>query len=113
MKVEFPGGDIDNRSRWEAACQRLDAACALPWVLLGAGVTSEVFLEQTAVACAAGASGVLVGRTIWGETIHLDPEARTQVLCSAGVERLNQLRQVITETGHAWSERGRADAATP
>ena len=113
MKVEFPGGDIDNRSRWEAACQRLDAACALPWVLLGAGVTSEVFLEQTAVACAAGASGVLVGRTIWGETIHLDPEERAQTLQSAGVDRLNQLEQVIAAKGHAWSERACADGATP
>ncbi len=106
MKMEFPGGDTDNRRRWEAACERLDAACATPWVLLGAGVTSDVFLEQTAVACAAGASGVLVGRTIWGETIHLDPEERAQVLRSVGVDRLNQLRQVIAENGHAWSERG-------
>ena len=106
MKMEFPGGDTDNRQRWEAACERLDAACATPWVLLGAGVTSEVFLEQTAVACSAGASGVLVGRTIWGETIHLDPEERAQVLRSVGVDRLNQLRQVIAEKGHAWSERG-------
>jgi len=106
MKMEFPGGDVDNRDRWQAACERLDAVCATPWVLLGAGVTTEVFLEQTAVACAAGASGVLVGRTIWGETIHLDPEERAQVLRSSGVDRLNQLREVIAEHGHAWSERG-------
>ena len=106
MKVEFPGGDTDNRDRWEAACERLDAACATPWVLLGAGVTSDVFLEQTAVACSAGASGVLVGRTIWGETIHLGPEERAEALRSAGVDRLNQLRKVIADKGHSWSERG-------
>ena len=105
MKMEFPGGEIANRDRWQAACERLDAVCATPWVLLGAGVTSDVFLEQTAVACAAGASGVLVGRTIWGETIHLSSEERAEILRSDGVERLNQLRQVIAEHGHAWSER--------
>ena len=106
MKVEFPGGDQGNRERWEGACERLDAVCATPWVLLGAGVTAEVFLEQTAVACAAGASGVLVGRTIWGETIHMDPEERAQVLGAAGADRLKQLQQVIAEKGHAWSDRG-------
>ncbi len=113
MKVEFPGGDIDNRQRWQAACERLDAACATPWVLLGAGVTADVFLEQTAVACAAGASGVLVGRTIWGETIHLDSEERARVLRSVGVDRLNQLRQVIAENGHAWSERDGQARSSP
>jgi len=105
MKVEFPGGDVDNRERWQPACERLDADCATPWVLLGAGVTAEVFLEQTAVACSAGASGVLVGRTIWGETIHMNPEERAQVLRTVGVDRLNQLQQVIAEKAHSWTER--------
>jgi len=53
------------------ACANLDAACdGTPWVLLGAGAGIDVFVDQVAVACRAGASGFLAGRGIWGPVVE-------------------------------------------
>ena len=41
-------------------------------MLLGAGADGETFIEQIAIAGAAGASGFLAGRGIWG--MALDPD---------------------------------------
>lgn len=105
MKVQFPGGGLDSRDRWENGCRRLDEACEVPWVLLGAGVSFEDFIEQTKAACSAGASGVLVGRTIWGETVNQTPEERTAFLQDTGRARLEELTTAVSSTGHSWSAR--------
>src|SRR4029078_4586491 len=43
----------------------LDAASQVPWVLLSGGVDDATFEAQVEVACRAGASGVLAGRSVW------------------------------------------------
>ena len=105
MKVQFPSGGHECRERWQAACERLDAACSVPWVLLGAGVSFDVFLDQTTAACSAGASGVLVGRTIWGETVNLAGPDRVDFLRETGRDRLSQVAAAVRSSGSEWSLR--------
>lgn len=102
MKVQFPGGGPDHRPRWEEACARLDAASITPWVLLSAGVEFDDFLAQTEAACAAGASGVLVGRAVWGDAVALAAAERARFLETTARDRLDQLRAVVGEHGRGW-----------
>ena len=60
-----------DRARWREACAELDEASALPWVLLSGGVDDATFEAQVETACRAGASGVLVGRSVWAEAATL------------------------------------------
>ena len=52
---------------------------ALPWVLLSGGVDDATFEAQVRVACAAGASGVLVGRSVWAEAATLAADRARRV----------------------------------
>lgn len=105
MKVQFPGGGIDAKSRWEAACRRLDQASEVPWVLLGAGVGFDEFCQQTRYACEAGASGVLVGRTIWGEAVKMVAKERLKFLTTTATERVEELKNIVSLHGQPWSQR--------
>ena len=74
LKAEFPyDAAVTDEARWAEACAELDAATPLPWVLLSGGVDDATFERQVAVACRAGASGVLVGRSVWAEAATLAP----------------------------------------
>ena len=69
LKVPFPVLDLAATGEPAAAdaCRALAEACAgTPWVLLGAGVDTDTFVEQIRLAGMAGASGFLAGRGIWG-----------------------------------------------
>lgn len=103
LKVQFPGGGVDSQARWADACSRLDDAATVPWVLLGAGVTHEDFLQQVDAACRAGASGVLVGRTIWGEALTMDPDQRRTFLTATAVDRVKAIEQVVRAHARPWS----------
>jgi tagatose-1,6-bisphosphate aldolase len=75
LKLPFPLPDVTavTESDALAACRALDEACAgTPWVLLGAGVDTETFLDQIRLAGAGGASGFLAGRGIWGPALRAD-----------------------------------------
>jgi tagatose-1,6-bisphosphate aldolase len=77
LKSEFPyDGSVDDRGRWTEACAELDEATSIPWAILSAGVDDVTFEAQTQVACEAGASGVLVGRSVWKESIHMEGAER-------------------------------------
>lgn len=85
LKAEFPyDPSVTDRSRWQEACAELDAASSLPWVLLSGGVDDVTFEAQVETACRAGASGVLVGRSVWAEAATLAPEARDRFLATEG-----------------------------
>jgi tagatose 1,6-diphosphate aldolase len=89
LKLEFPGdlkftreyrsGAFDGKVREEAytekdlarACQELNDASRLPWVILSAGVEIGEFVRQVDLACEAGASGFLCGRAIWKDAVPL------------------------------------------
>ncbi len=94
LKVEFPAGLDQNRRIWEDACKSVSQASRAPWVLLSAGVDCEVFLEQTAAACAGGASGILAGRSVWKEALAMEGTARQEFLQTTALQRLRELYEL-------------------
>jgi len=106
LKAEFPyDPSITDRARWREACEELDAATVLPWVLLSGGVDEATFEAQVSTACAAGASGVLVGRSVWAEAATMDPAARDAFLATSGTDRLGRLADLVDAAGRPWHDR--------
>jgi tagatose-1,6-bisphosphate aldolase len=97
LKVEFPGyvDTEDGKSKALEACQRLDAAVTAPWVILSAGVGYDSFKTQIEIACNAGASGFLAGRSIWRDAASTkDPELREK----AGIDAASRLAELANIT---------------
>jgi tagatose-1,6-bisphosphate aldolase len=106
LKAEFPyDPSVTDAGRWREACAELDEASAAPWVLLSGGVDDATFAAQTAVACRAGASGVLVGRSVWAEAATMAPAERDRFLASEGRARLRALVDLVDELGRPWHAR--------
>lgn len=106
LKTEFPyDAAVTDEGRWRAACEELDAASAVPWVLLSGGVDGSTFEAQARVACRAGASGVLVGRSVWAEAATLPAIERDAFLASEARARLGRLSAIVDEAGRSWEER--------
>lgn len=106
LKCEFPyDPSVTEHDRWSEACQELDEASATPWVILSAGVDDATFEAQTEVACRAGASGVLVGRSVWGDGVVLPPAEREAWLASEGVARMQRLVDIVEREGTPWRQR--------
>jgi len=111
LKAEFPyDASVDDRSRWADACAELDAASSLPWVLLSGGVDDATFEAQVGAACTAGASGVLVGRSVWAPAAALSPGDRTAWLETEGAARLRRLVDLVEGAAHPWRPRWLAAA---
>jgi tagatose-1,6-bisphosphate aldolase len=107
LKAEFPyDAGVTDEARWREACEELDAATPVPWVLLSGGVDDATLERQVAVACRAGASGVLVGRSVWAEAATMAPAARDAFLATTGRERLARLASLVDlEVGAPWATR--------
>jgi tagatose-1,6-bisphosphate aldolase len=106
LKAEFPyDAGVADEARWRDACEELDAATPVPWVLLSGGVDDATFERQVAVACRAGASGVLVGRSVWAEAATMAAGARDAFLATTGRERLARLASLVDELGAPWRPR--------
>lgn len=106
LKCEFPyDPGVTDRSRWREACAELDEASAIPWVILSAGVDDATFEAQTEVACAGGASGVLVGRSVWKEGAHMEGTERDRWLETVGVARMQRLVDIVEGSARPWRER--------
>jgi tagatose-1,6-bisphosphate aldolase len=96
LKAEFPVdvSEEPDPAVWRDACYELSANCSVPWVLLSAGVTYEVFLRQATAACEAGASGVMAGRAVWKEAVTADADARRSTLREIARDRMARLRSL-------------------
>jgi tagatose-1,6-bisphosphate aldolase len=106
LKAEFPyDPSVTDRSRWREACVELDAASLVPWVLLSGGVDGATFEAQVSTACDAGASGILVGRSVWAETATMAPVERDAFLATIGRERLGRLADLVDTVGRPWHSR--------
>ena len=106
LKCEFPyDPSVSDRSDWAEACAELEEASSIPWVILSAGVDDATFEAQAEVACRAGASGVLVGRSVWKESVGMDGEERTAWLETEGVARMQRLVDIVEAEGVPWRER--------
>ena len=105
LKAEFPLDTADlDETRWAAACAEVTAASQTPWILLSAAVNYELYLRQIICACAAGASGIAVGRAVWQEAVELRGEARLHFLRTTGHERLTRLNALCTALARPVSE---------
>lgn len=96
LKVEFPGyvGSRAGRENAAAACKELDSGVSVPWVILSAGVGYEDFKAHAEIACKAGASGYLAGRSIWRDAVSThDPAARSAAIAVAKA-RLDELNAI-------------------
>jgi len=107
LKMQFPvdAKQSDDEAEWQSACKQLDKACTIPWALLSAGVTYEVFERQAKVACQAGASGVIVGRAVWSEAVKLHGEERETFLKTTAKQRMTTLVRICAENATPWYER--------
>lgn len=106
LKAEFPVDVVQepDEDNWRQACEQLSAACSVPWVLLSAGVSFDTFLRQTRIACAAGASGVMVGRAVWKEAVTGDMLARNHFLNGVARERMRRLRTLCDALGRPFTD---------
>jgi tagatose-1,6-bisphosphate aldolase len=106
LKAEFPydPGVID-QGRWVDALAELDAASRVPWVLLSGGVEQARFEAQLEAACRAGASGALVGRSVWAEAARLPPDARDAFLAAESVTRMTRLTAIVETHARPWRAR--------
>jgi tagatose-1,6-bisphosphate aldolase len=106
LKCEFPyDPSVTNRTRWKEACAELEEASATPWVILSAGVDDATFEAQTEVACSAGASGVLVGRSVWKEAAQMERPERDAWLAEVGVARMQRLIDIVEAEARPWRHR--------
>lgn len=104
MKVEFPG-DLDDGPAQDAAaerCAELDAAVDVPWVLLSSSATFAQFRRQLEIASAAGASGFMAGRAIWGDAVGRFDAPRRRAGVESACARLDELRDVVRAHGRPW-----------
>jgi tagatose 1,6-diphosphate aldolase len=105
LKSEFPADinyEKDERKLMEA-CQQLDEASQLPWVLLSAGVDFPLFKKQVEIACKAGASGFMAGRALWEEATQIrSRDQRMNFFQGETVSRLQQLAEIADKYGKPW-----------
>jgi len=115
LKAEFPyDPGVTDEAAWTDACAELDSVSPVPWVLLSGGVDDATFERQVEVACRAGASGVLVGRSVWGPSATMPAAERDAWLATVGRARLGRLAALVDETGVPWHARhGTLAAAEP
>ena len=90
LKIPYPGSP--------AACAGITAMCGdVPWAVLSAGVDHATFLGQVETAMAAGASGVIAGRSLWKDCISLDRAVTKNRLETIALPRLRELQAVIAK----------------
>ncbi len=105
LKAEFPyDAAVTDRARWRDACEELTSAIDVPWVLLSGGADAATFEAQVAVACAAGASGVLAGRSIWAEAATMAAPDRDGFLVTTARQRLQALADIVDRTARPWMD---------
>jgi len=99
LKLQHPGSP--------AGCRALDRACGpqVPWVLLGGGASPDVLAGQVADACAAGASGFVVGRTLWDNALLADERDSQRALEQESLPLLARLAAVARASGRPWRDR--------
>jgi tagatose 1,6-diphosphate aldolase len=97
------------------ACREVDAACGpdVPWVLLGGGADADVLVGQIEDACRAGASGFIVGRTLFDPALVADPDASLRALREESLSMLDRLAAAAQASATSWRRRVGAIPAPP
>lgn len=108
LKIEFPAStEASSATEWREACEEIEAHSPVPWTLLSAGQDFDKFHSMLTVACEAGASGFVAGRTAWREA------ARSMSDVSLGVERLAALTALAASKGRNWRDRQQQQMGAP
>lgn len=110
LKAEFPLTPASAEQEWLPACADLNAASHVPWIVLSAAVSFDLYLQQVIAACEAGASGIAVGRAVWQEAVHLEGQARLDFLRSTARERLTRLNALCTALAKPFTDFYTAEA---
>lgn len=99
LKLQYPGS--------APACDAVDRACGpgVPWVLLGGGADAELLTEQVTIACASGASGFIVGRTVFDPGLVADPAASETALRERSLPMFARLAEAARRHARPWRER--------
>jgi len=99
LKLQYPGS--------ADACRELDAACGslIPWVLLGGGASEDVIGGQIEDACRAGASGFIVGRTLFDAGLVTDPDESRRALVERSRPLLERLAAIAEGLATPWRDR--------
>jgi len=92
LKLPFPGS--------AAACEQVTEAVDVPWAMLSGGGSFDDFADQIAVANAAGCSGFMVGRALWGEAVRAPAADRAGLLRTLVRPRFERLVALNTEATH-------------
>ncbi len=72
LKLPYPGS--------ADACARITELASMPGAMLSGGGSVEDFRDQLTVAVAAGCSGFMVGRALWGEAARAAPADRAAII---------------------------------
>jgi tagatose 1,6-diphosphate aldolase len=105
LKVEFPGyvETEEGRAKAREACKQLDAGVNVPWMLLSAGVGYEAFKTQVEIACRAGASGFMAGRSIWRDAASTHDPKKRESAAKGAASRLSELAAVTRQHGRSFA----------
>ena len=111
LKAEFPlDVAVTDKNAWADACAEISAASSVPWILLSAAVDYEVFLQQVAIACNAGASGIAVGRAVWKEAVMMDDNECMKFLRTTARQRITRLTSLCYALAKPYTDFYHADA---
>ncbi len=99
LKLQYPGS--------EGACSAVDEACGrlIPWVVLGGGADEASVEYQIEHACNAGASGFVVGRTLFDAALVADEAESERLLAERCRPLLDRLAALAERTATPWRER--------
>ena len=97
LKLPFPVDPVHepDRSVWAEACAEISERCHMPWTLLSGGGNFESYRDQVAAAVAAGCSGFMAGRALWGEAALASPSDRPGIITDVVAPRLSDLRSIV------------------
>lgn len=98
-KAQVPGHGTSPAGDLVRACEAVDAAVPVPWVVLSNGVAPPDFPRAVEAACRAGASGFLAGRAVWSEALDA-PDLDTGLRESA--DRLRRLVDIVEAHARPW-----------
>ena len=107
LKIEYPV-DVKYEAEpqvWAKACAAVTEDSLVPWTVLSGGGSYERFKQQLQVACQAGCSGFVAGRSIWQEAATLTGQSQLDFLQEVAIRRVTELRQVAQKYGVSWQTR--------
>lgn len=106
FKLSYPC-DIINSSEAKnnTICAKISEILTVPWILLSSGCEKELFLKQLEIACANGASGFAVGRTLWTSYLHSGCNALDALQAKKMVDDLQMFCSVVDRRASDWRDR--------